>query len=71
MPELYHDGHGRTFRPGIRCPYSELVFGNAFAFDGDPAIYVRGYDQGAPPAEPLVAEIYHQMVTLLEPAGPG
>jgi hypothetical protein len=67
MPELYQDRNGKTFRPAGRCPYSELVTGSPFAFDGDPAIYVRGYGQGMPPSEPL-AEIYHQMVTLLEPA---
>jgi len=68
VTDLYDDGHGRTFRPVARCPYSELVAGNAFAFDGDSAVYVRGYGPGALPPEPLVAEIYHEMVTLLEPA---
>jgi hypothetical protein len=68
MPDLYHDGHGKSFRPAIRCPYSELVVGNAFAFDGDQAVYVRGYGPEAMPAEPLVAEVYHQIVTVLEPA---
>jgi hypothetical protein len=71
MPDLYSDGHGHTFRPRARCPYSELVAGDPFAFDGDSAVYVRGHIPVAGVNEPLVAEIYHQIVTLLEPAGQG
>jgi hypothetical protein len=32
-------------------------------------VYVRGHSPVAGLNEPLVAEIYHQIVTLLEPVG--
>jgi hypothetical protein len=68
MPELYHDRQGKVFRPAGRCPYSELVAGNPFAFDGDSKVYLRGYSAAAGLTQTHIAKIYYQIVTLLEPA---